>query len=165
MVLHFSFSDCQSFFFHFCSDFKLVCDQLPMESLLRIENTWREKVSGKVKENLKMREKVQKNEHEKTWAKVREKVQKKEHQKLRELLQQLSPREREVLELVVYQGLTLREAAEIMGVTLGSASSYIKRAKAAVKSQVERPPTQSPDFSATWTFSLEFVSRDSPAKK
>jgi RNA polymerase sigma-70 factor (ECF subfamily) len=45
-------------------------------------------------------------------------------------LAQLPPRQREVLHLTFYEGLTLAEAAEIMAVSLGTASQHYDRGKA-----------------------------------
>lgn len=44
-------------------------------------------------------------------------------------LAKLPPRQREVLHLTFYEGLTVREAAEIMGISLGSASVHYERGK------------------------------------
>ena len=93
-------------------------------------------------------------------ARVREK---RDRQKVQDSLESLSPRERQTIELVALQGLTLREAAEIMGVTLGSASSYLKRAKASMKKELEKPAVQPPDFQETWSLSLELLSRRKPS--
>jgi len=50
--------------------------------------------------------------------------------RLETALSQLPPRQREVLHLTFYEGLTLAEAAEIMAVSLGAASQHYDRGKA-----------------------------------
>jgi RNA polymerase sigma factor (sigma-70 family) len=46
-----------------------------------------------------------------------------------ETLARLPTRQREVLHLTFYEGMALREAAEIMGVSLGTASQHYERGK------------------------------------
>jgi RNA polymerase sigma-70 factor, ECF subfamily len=73
------------------------------------------------------------------------------------LLDKLSKRESEVIELVIYQGLKIKEAAQIMGVTQSSASSYLKRAKQTLKGYIltERENSQAPSFEQTYTFMIK----------
>jgi len=52
-------------------------------------------------------------------------------------LSSLSRRQREVLHLVFYQELTIREAAEILGISLGSARVHYDRGKKAMLRQLE----------------------------
>jgi RNA polymerase sigma factor (sigma-70 family) len=59
---------------------------------------------------------------------------------LRAALTQLSRRQRQVLELAFDHGLSLREAAEVMGVGLGTARSHYERAKAELRRRLEHRP-------------------------
>lgn len=49
---------------------------------------------------------------------------------IEQALAELAPRQREVLHLVFYENLTVRDAAEIMGVSPGAASRHYERGKA-----------------------------------
>lgn len=48
-------------------------------------------------------------------------------------LERLSPRQRDVLHLVFYQDLTIAAAAEVLGISLGSARVHYERGKAQLR--------------------------------
>jgi RNA polymerase sigma-70 factor (ECF subfamily) len=52
-------------------------------------------------------------------------------------LDQLSARQREVLHLVFYEDLTIAEAAEVIGISLGSARAHYERGKAQLRRLLE----------------------------
>jgi RNA polymerase sigma-70 factor (ECF subfamily) len=57
------------------------------------------------------------------------------------ILTQLATRQREVLELVFYQGMTIEEASRIMGVGLGSARTHYARGKHRLRQILEQTPS------------------------
>lgn len=84
--------------------------------------------------------------------------EKKDREKLEEVIGQLSKREREVIQLVYLQELTLREAAEIMKVSEGSVSTFYKRAKKKIKILALRPEmaeNADKEFQTAWTYGFE----------
>lgn len=56
---------------------------------------------------------------------------------LRRMLEQLPRRQREVLQLVFYHDLSLAEAAQVMGISLGSARKHYQRGKKQLREQME----------------------------
>ena len=59
-----------------------------------------------------------------------------ENQALVEALASLAPRQREVLHLVFYQGLTIEEAAVVMRVSLGTARTHYERGKLRLRARL-----------------------------
>lgn len=54
-------------------------------------------------------------------------------ERLRLVLQRLSKRQQEVLHLVFYQNLTIQEAADVLGMTLGTARTHYERGKSRLR--------------------------------
>ena len=52
---------------------------------------------------------------------------------IKQALTRVSARQREVLHLTFYQGMTLEEAAQVMGITVGSARTHYERGKAKLR--------------------------------
>jgi RNA polymerase sigma-70 factor (ECF subfamily) len=55
------------------------------------------------------------------------------HQRLRNLLQRLSERQRDLLHLVFYQDMTIEQAAGVLDINLGTARTHYARGKAQLK--------------------------------
>ena len=51
------------------------------------------------------------------------------HARLRGLLARLSPRQRDLLHLVYYQEMTIEDASEVLGITVGTARTHYARGK------------------------------------
>jgi RNA polymerase sigma-70 factor (ECF subfamily) len=54
-------------------------------------------------------------------------------------LEQLPARQRETLHLVFYEDLNLREAAQVMGISIGSVRQHYERGKKRLREYLERP--------------------------
>jgi RNA polymerase sigma-70 factor, ECF subfamily len=75
-------------------------------------------------------------------------------------LSKLSIREQEIIELVFYQDIKIKEAALIMGISEHSAAGYLKRAKNTLKGHIikEKENNDVPDFEKTYTYQLKKTS-------
>ena len=59
-------------------------------------------------------------------------------------LRRLSPRQRQVVELVFYQDRTVAEAAEILAISVGSARVHYARGKEKLRAELEQPQRRQP---------------------
>ena len=62
-----------------------------------------------------------------------------ESEQLRQALAGLSPRQRDLLHLVFYQELTVDQAAEVLGISVGSARQHYARGKARLRQHLTEP--------------------------
>ena len=72
------------------------------------------------------------------------------------MILKLSAREQEVIELIMYQDLSVIEAAEIMDVSRSSVNSYLVRAKKNLKDLIleERKRPTGPSFEKSFTYNI-----------
>ena len=67
-----------------------------------------------------------------------------DHMEMRELetaLASLSAKQRHVIMLVAYEGVSYRDAAEILGLPVGTVMSRLSRARKALRERLDRQPT------------------------
>lgn len=69
-------------------------------------------------------------------------VSKTEHEQLqlifRKALKELSPQQRQILHLVFYQACSIKEAAEVMNIQLGTARTHYERAKSRLRQLLDK---------------------------
>ena len=80
------------------------------------------------------------------------------HLRLREALGELRPLDKEVLLLVVWDGLTHAEAAAVLGCSINAIALRMKRAKSRLRGALRRPPS----FSSTDTSPACMTIKETP---
>lgn len=80
---------------------------------------------------------------------------------VKHIVQNLSAREQEVVELIMYQDLSVTEAAEVMDVSRASVNSYLKRAKTNLKDIIlkERQRPSGPSFEKSYTYNISDIQK------
>lgn len=68
-------------------------------------------------------------------------------QRFRQALERLPARQRETLHLVFYQDLSLREAAEVMSISIGSARQHYERGKKRLREALDKEEV---DYGISW---------------
>jgi RNA polymerase sigma-70 factor (ECF subfamily) len=80
------------------------------------------------------------------------------HLRLREALGELRPLDKEVLLLVVWDGLAHAEAAAVLGCSVNAIALRMKRAKSRLRGALQRPPS----FSSTDTSPARMTIKETP---